>query len=104
LPLSILIFLIFTNNSGIIIDNELHLRTCGVLRNSSQEDTFKIVGIPLIEKALKGVSSTLLTYGGVGSGKTYSLFGGNKNHENGIIMRSLEMLLQNRFYFKSKFL
>ena len=43
-----------------------------------------------------GVSSTLLTYGGASSGKTYSLFGGEKEHEKGLIERSLEMLIEKR--------
>ena len=43
-----------------------------------------------------GVSSTLLTYGGEGSGKTYSLFGGEKEHEKGLIQRALELLIEKK--------
>ena len=49
-----------------------------------------------MEATLKGVSSTLLTYVGLGSGKTYSLFGGTKDHEKGIILRALELLIEQR--------
>lgn len=79
-----------------LIENQLHLQTAAVLTNSSQEETFKVVGLPLVEATLKGVSSTLLAYGGIGSGKTYSLVGGEQSHETGIIVRALEMLVHQR--------
>ena len=52
--------------------------------------------MPLVEATLRGISSTLLTYGGDSSGKTYSLFGGEKDHEKGIILRALEQFIEQR--------
>ena len=52
--------------------------------------------MPLVEATLRGISSTLLTYGGDNSGKTYSLFGGEKDHEKGIILRALEQFIEQR--------
>ena len=49
-----------------------------------------------MKQLILGVSSTLLTYGGVGSGKTYSLFGGEKEHEKGLIQRALELLIEKK--------
>ena len=37
-----------------------------------------------------------MTYGGEGSGKTYSLFGGEKEHEKGLIQRALELLIEKK--------
>jgi hypothetical protein len=78
------------------LDGEQHFQATAVLTNSSQEEAFRVVGLPLVEATLKGVSSTLLAYGGVGSGKTYSLVGGEQSHETGIIVRALEMLVHLR--------
>lgn len=80
----------------LVIDNELEFETAAVLDNSSQELTFRVVGRPLVEATIRGISSTLLAYGGIQSGKTYSLTGGKVNHERGIIPRSLEMLVQHK--------
>lgn len=78
----------------VVIEDECEFEATGVLDNASQEETFKAVGRPLVEATLRGISSTLLAYGGIGSGKTYSLFGGKVNHERGIIPRALEMIVQ----------
>ncbi|CAH9138795.1 unnamed protein product [Cuscuta epithymum] len=43
--------------------------------NSTQEDVFQSVGIPLVKDALAGYNTTLLAYGQTGSGKTYTLWG-----------------------------
>jgi len=83
-------------DNGLLIENQQHFPVAAVLTNSSQEETFKVVGLPLVKATLKGVSSTLLAYGGAGSGKTYSLVGGEQNHETGIIVRALEMLVHQR--------
>ncbi|KAF7831314.1 kinesin-like protein KIN-12F isoform X1 [Senna tora] len=43
--------------------------------NSSQEDIFQSVGVPLVKNALAGYNTSLLSYGQSGSGKTYSMWG-----------------------------
>lgn len=78
----------------VVIEDECEYEASGILDNASQDETFKAVGRPLVEATLRGISSTLLAYGGVGSGKTYSLYGGKVNHERGIIPRALEMIVQ----------
>jgi len=81
---------------GLTVNDEFFFDSTSVLVNSSQEDTFRTIGVPLVDETLKGVSSTLLTYGGEGSGKTYSLFGGEKEHEKGLIQRALELLIEKK--------
>ena len=80
--------LVKPERNGLSIQDEFYFDSSTVLVNSSQDSTFQTIGVPLVEATLKGVSSTLLTYGGLGSGKTYSLFGGAKDHEKGIILRN----------------
>ncbi|XP_019435247.1 PREDICTED: kinesin-like protein KIN-12F isoform X2 [Lupinus angustifolius] len=43
--------------------------------NSSQEDIFQSVGVPLVRNALAGYNTSLLSYGQSGSGKTYTMWG-----------------------------
>uniref|UniRef100_A0A0D9W3Q9 Kinesin motor domain-containing protein n=1 Tax=Leersia perrieri TaxID=77586 RepID=A0A0D9W3Q9_9ORYZ len=42
---------------------------------SSQEDIFKLVGLPLVENCLSGFNSSIFAYGQTGSGKTYTMWG-----------------------------
>jgi kinesin family protein 6/9 len=88
--------LVKPERNGLSIQDEFYFDSSTVLVNSSQDSTFQTIGVPLVEATLKGVSSTLLTYGGLGSGKTYSLFGGAKDHEKGIILRALELLIEQK--------
>ncbi|MED6220466.1 hypothetical protein PIB30_045101 [Stylosanthes scabra] len=43
--------------------------------NSSQEDVFQFVGLPLVRSALAGYNTSILSYGQSGSGKTYTMWG-----------------------------
>ncbi|KAJ6793820.1 kinesin-like protein KIN-12C [Iris pallida] len=43
--------------------------------DSSQEDVFMSVGVPLVESSLAGFNATVLSYGQTGSGKTYTMWG-----------------------------
>ncbi|CAH9083646.1 unnamed protein product [Cuscuta europaea] len=43
--------------------------------NSTQEDVFQSIGIPVVKDALAGYNTSLLAYGQTGSGKTYTLWG-----------------------------
>lgn len=88
--------LIRQEGNGLIINDEFYFSAQSVLVNSSQDSTFQTIGMPLVDATLRGISSTLLTYGGDSSGKTYSLFGGEKYHEKGIILRALEQFIEQR--------
>ncbi|XP_019183285.1 PREDICTED: kinesin-like protein KIN-12F [Ipomoea nil] len=71
--------------------------------NSTQEDVFQSVGIPLVKDALAGYNTSLLAYGQTGSGKTYTLWGPpsamvetpSTNGLQGIVPRIFEMLFDN---------
>ncbi|KAI3418132.1 Kinesin motor domain-containing protein [Psidium guajava] len=43
--------------------------------SSSQEHIFQTVGVPLVQSALAGYNTSILTYGQSGSGKTYTMWG-----------------------------
>nr|GLL38317.1 kinesin-like protein KIN-12F [Ipomoea trifida] len=71
--------------------------------NSTQEDVFQSVGIPLVKDALAGYNTSLLAYGQTGSGKTYTLWGPpsamvetpSTNGLQGIVPRIFQMLFDN---------
>jgi len=88
--------LIRPEKNGLVINEEFFFNSSAVLVNASQETTFQTIGAPLVEATLRGVSSTLLTYGGAASGKTYSLFGGTKQYEKGMVLRALELLIEQK--------
>ena len=44
-------------------------------QDSTQEQVFRDVGIPLTESCLQGFNGTIIAYGQTGSGKTHTLFG-----------------------------
>ena len=51
----------------------------------------------MIAASLRGVSSTLLTIGASGTGKNYTLFGGNQlGFDSGLIIRVLENIIFNK--------
>ncbi|PPD93665.1 hypothetical protein GOBAR_DD09414 [Gossypium barbadense] len=43
--------------------------------NSSQENVFQLIGVPLVKNALAGFNTSILSYGQTGSGKTYTMWG-----------------------------
>eukprot|EP00803_Ostreobium_quekettii_P004706 evm.model.scf_819.1 EVM.evm.TU.scf_819.1 scf_819:267-10588(+) len=45
------------------------------LEGATQEETYKIVGFPMVNAALEGYNATILAYGQTGSGKTYTMLG-----------------------------
>ncbi|XP_074589647.1 kinesin-like protein KIN-12C [Curcuma longa] len=67
---------------------------------STQEDVFKMVGIPLVNYSLAGFNTSIVSYGQTGSGKTYTMWGpagaivddGSINSEQGIAPRLFKML------------
>nr|KYP49868.1 Kinesin-like protein KIF15 [Cajanus cajan] len=67
--------------------------------NSSQEEVFQSVGVPLVRNTLAGYNTTILSYGQSGSGKSYTMWGppsamveeSNSSH-HGIVPRIFRML------------
>ena len=49
--------------------------------NSSQENTFNIIGKKIVDDVLEGYNGTIMAYGQTGSGKTYTIFGGKRSFE-----------------------
>ncbi|XP_058081265.1 kinesin-like protein KIN-12F [Magnolia sinica] len=43
--------------------------------DSTQEDVFQLVGIPLVKNSLAGFNTSILSYGQTGSGKTHTMWG-----------------------------
>ncbi|XP_072969272.1 kinesin-like protein KIN-12B isoform X1 [Typha angustifolia] len=43
--------------------------------DSTQEDLFRFVGLPLVENCMAGFNSSIFAYGQTGSGKTYTMWG-----------------------------
>ncbi|EFJ25368.1 hypothetical protein SELMODRAFT_414001 [Selaginella moellendorffii] len=43
--------------------------------DSTQEEMFKLVGLPMVENCLAGFNSSIFAYGQTGSGKTYTMWG-----------------------------
>ncbi|KAG9441590.1 hypothetical protein H6P81_017444 [Aristolochia fimbriata] len=43
--------------------------------NTTQEEMFHLVGVPLVKDSLAGFNTSILSYGQTGSGKTYTLWG-----------------------------
>ncbi|XP_038664860.1 kinesin-like protein klp-20 isoform X2 [Scyliorhinus canicula] len=61
--------------------------------STSQRDVYETVAKPLVEFVLQGYNGCVLTYGTPGSGKSYSLQGGNlSGKQRGIISRAAEDL------------
>jgi len=60
--------------------------------SSSQEDIYKDLGQPIVNKALDGFNSTLFAYGQTGSGKTFTMMGSPEIP--GVIPRINEELFQ----------
>eukprot|EP01084_Bolivina_argentea_P071694 130273_1 len=42
---------------------------------STNEQCFNLIAVPMISNVLKGFNAVLIAYGQTGSGKTYSMFG-----------------------------
>lgn len=66
---------------------------------STQEDIFRLVGLPLVENCLAGFNSSIFAYGQTGSGKTYTMWGPlfalsdeSASRERGLTPRVFELL------------
>ncbi|XP_077219208.1 kinesin-like protein KIN-12B isoform X2 [Tasmannia lanceolata] len=69
--------------------------------DSTQQDIFELVGVPLVENCLAGFNSSIFAYGQTGSGKTYTMWGpshalaeqnSSSNHQKGLTPRVFEQL------------
>lgn len=47
--------------------------------DSTQEEVYEYIGVPILESAMDGFNSTIFAYGQTGSGKTWSLMGNKEN-------------------------
>ena len=63
---------------------------------TSQEEIFQVVGLPITEACIQGYNGTILCYGQTGTGKTHTLFGAgiNEGANRGLVPRVLEYLWQ----------
>jgi kinesin family protein 15 len=62
--------------------------------NTSQEDMFQLVGMPITQTCLEGFNGTILCYGQTGSGKSYTTFGSTDTapESRGLVPRVLDFL------------
>ncbi|KAF8392699.1 hypothetical protein HHK36_023048 [Tetracentron sinense] len=69
-----------------------------VCETISQEELFKVAGLPMVENCMSGYNSCMFAYGQTGSGKTYTMMGevyemdGKLNEDCGITPRIFEYL------------
>ncbi|MQM03309.1 hypothetical protein Taro_036088, partial [Colocasia esculenta] len=69
---------------------------------STQEEIFQLVGVPLVRNSMAGFNTSILSYGESGSGKTYTMWGplssmveeNSVNNCQGIAPRMFHMLFQ----------
>lgn len=63
---------------------------------STNEQCFKIISMPMISNVLKGYNAVLIAYGQTGSGKTYSMLGKPKLGIVGMLPRMLEHMIKQK--------
>ncbi|XP_065889212.1 kinesin-like protein KIF9 isoform X2 [Dysidea avara] len=67
----------------------------GVLHNTSQDDTFEVVGREAVTGAMEGYNATIMAYGQTGAGKTFTMTGDTSNYRlRGIIPRTIAQVFQ----------
>jgi kinesin family protein 6/9 len=69
---------------------------------ASQDLIFSAYAQPILERSLKGYNTTIFAYGQTGSGKTYTILGGGKWSERGIIPRVLGQIYKEMTEGKNK--
>ncbi|KAL3508416.1 hypothetical protein ACH5RR_027817 [Cinchona calisaya] len=65
--------------------------------NSTQEDVFQLVGVPLVNDALAGYNTSILAYGQTGTGKTYTMWGPPSAMVEGVSSNSLQGIVPRIF-------
>lgn len=68
--------------------------------NTSQNEVFNIVALPLVQNLINGKNSLLFTYGVTGSGKTYTMSG--SANDAGIMPRSLDVIFNSIAHCQTK--
>ena len=63
---------------------------------STNEQCFKVIAMPMISNVLKGFNAVLIAYGQTGSGKTYSMLGKPKLNIVGLLPRMLEYMVKQK--------
>jgi len=68
--------------------------------DSTQEEVFNMIGLPLLQTSVEGYNATIFAYGQTGSGKTFTLQGGLDDcnlpiaSQRGLIPRILDRLFE----------
>ena len=62
--------------------------------NSEQAEIFEKIGLPSVDHLVNGFNVTLFAYGQTGTGKTYTMDGGNDKNSRGLASRLIENLFE----------
>ncbi|ETV64762.1 hypothetical protein H257_18400 [Aphanomyces astaci] len=76
-------------------DNKLYLADQVLSEDATQEDVFTTVGAPAVDALVAGYNGSVIAYGQVGSGKTYTMHGEGTQEDGwhrGLIPRILQSL------------
>ena len=63
---------------------------------ASQELIYQVYAQPTLEKTLKGYNTTIFAYGQTGSGKTFTILGGGKWQDRGVIPRVIGQVFREK--------
>lgn len=61
-------------------------------KDSQQSVIFEQTGLPILESVLEGYNGTIFAYGQTGTGKTYTMEGGDVPESKGIVPRIIERI------------
>ncbi|KAJ0980085.1 hypothetical protein J5N97_008340 [Dioscorea zingiberensis] len=90
-----------TSSNSLSIGDRKFTFTSVLGPESSQEDIFNLVGVPLVHDALAGYNASIVSYGQTGTGKTFTMWGPQSamvdahsiSSYQGIVPRIFQMLL-----------
>ena len=57
------------------------MKYSNIFDGSDNYDVYSKTGAPMVERVLEGFNSSIVSYGGIGTGKTYTLYGPLKQEE-----------------------
>ncbi|NXO01422.1 KIF9 protein, partial [Rhinopomastus cyanomelas] len=70
-------------------------RLDGVLHHASQDQAYELIAKKLVSEALTGYNGTIICYGQIGAGKTYTMMGSSTEYQQrGIIPRALHQVFE----------
>eukprot|EP00928_Gymnodinium_smaydae_P074362 TRINITY_DN5741_c0_g2_i1.p1 TRINITY_DN5741_c0_g2~~TRINITY_DN5741_c0_g2_i1.p1 ORF type:complete len:1176 (-),score=203.57 TRINITY_DN5741_c0_g2_i1:156-3683(-) len=61
---------------------------------ASQEQVYKSLGLPLLDRALEGYNCTVFAYGQTGAGKTHTMLNHQEDEQRGLVPRFAEELFE----------